>query len=373
MNTEIRETRNESRKKSFHDTNVWRLSLLVSLLSFLVFPACTKHADNSSANTAHAGKTLYHCAMHPQIVSDHPGECPICHMKLTPVELGTRSSEQTSLPVPGQAAIHMSSDMEQRIGVRVAEVQRRELIIPIQAAARVAYDPQLYSASLEHQEAVKLLNQARKSESSDSLEQAAATVSSSKLRLRQMGLSDAQIEDIESTHYNPSDLLVGTSGESLWVYADIYDAQVSLVHPGLTVELTSPAFPGKTYKGTVRAIDTIMNSDSRTLRVRIKAANLEGELRPGVYLSALIHATLGNVIVVPESAVVDTGTRQLVYVQTVPGTYEPRLVKVGHLADGYDEIVDGLHPGEKVASSANFLIDSESRIEAAAKEAAEHL
>jgi membrane fusion protein, copper/silver efflux system len=336
---------------------------LISAMS--VFSACSRK-EEPSAKTEQAEKTLYHCAMHPEIVSDKPGECPICHMKLTPIQ--KTSAPSTGAAIPGQAAVRLSPEIEQRIGVKMAEAQVRELTLPVRAAARAAYDPQLYSAALEHQEAVKFLQQAQSQGSSEGLSQAESTVRSSQLRLRQMGLSDGQIQEISRPGYDPSSLLVGSKGGKVWVYADVSDNQAGSIRSGQPVDLTSPALPGKTFIGTVRGIDPIVNAETRTVRVRIAADNTAGALRPGTYVNAVIKASLGSALTVPESAVIDTGTRQLVYVQTGPGAYEPRSVRVGRQAEGFVEILEGLKEGEKVTRSANFLIDSESRIQAAAQE-----
>ena len=359
--------------------------------------------------------------MHPQIVSDKPEECPICHMRLVPFEnraplpatgaqgaLGPRATGREKIlfyrnpmnpsatspvpmkdsmgmdyipvyedqgrpasPVQGQAAVHLTPGIEQQIGVTVAPAEMRDLSVRIRAAAKVAYDPQLYSAALEHQEALNFLKKAQAQGSSDLVEQAESTVRSSELRLRQMGLSDEQIADIGKSTYNPADLILGSKKGSLWVYASVSDYDASLIRPGQEVELTSPALPGKSYQGTVYAIDPVLSNETRTLRVRIRIPRTDGSLRPEMYLSAVIHARLGRRLAVPESAIMDTGTRQLVYVQKEPGTYEPREVQVGHRADNYYEILKGLQEGEKVVTSANFLIDSESRIQAATQKVLE--
>ena len=116
--------------------------------------------------------------------------------------------------------------------------------------------------------------------------------------------------------------------------------------------------------GDVRAIDSVVNSETRTLRVRVEVANPRGDLKPEMYLSATIHASIGKKLAVPDTAVLDTGVRQLVYVQTQPGQYEPREIKVGREASGYYEALSGVKEGELVVTSANFLIDSESKIRA---------
>jgi Cu(I)/Ag(I) efflux system membrane fusion protein len=370
--------------------------------------ACSKKVDQMTT----AVRTLYHCAMHPQIISDKPGECPICHMRLVAFNTGGPESPAPGSPrkilfyrnpmnpsatspvpmkdsmgmayipvyddqggpasaVPGLAAVHLSPGVEEQIGVSVVPAEMRDLSVPIRASARVAYDPQLYSAALEHQEALKFLNKARAQESSDLLEQAESTVRSSEMRLRQMGLSETLIADIGKPNYDPSELILGSKRGSLWVYASVFDYDAGLISPGQKVELTSPALPGKTYEGTVYAIDPVLNNETRTLRVRIRIRDMDGSLRPEMYLSAVIQARVGKRLAVPVSAVMDTGTRQLVYVQKEAGTYEPREVQLGRRADDYYEILKGLAEGEKVVTSANFLIDSESRIQAATQKALE--
>ena len=385
--------------------------ILILIIGFVVvasFTACSKK-ESAMATAAHA---LYHCAMHPQIVSDKPGECPICHMRLIPFNPSTPSSPAPDSPrkillyrnpmtptvtspvpmkdsmgmdyipvyedqgsstsaVQGLADVHLPPGTEQQIGVSVAPAEMRELEVQIRAAAQVAYDPQLYSAALEHQEAVKFLHKAKAQSAPDLIEQAESTVQASELRLRQMGLSDTQIADINKPGYDPSDLILGSKRGSLWVYASVFDYDSSLIRPGQTVDLTSNALPGKSYQGTVYTIDPVLSNETRTLRVRIRIPETDGSLRPEMYLSAVIHARLGNHLAVPDSAVMDTGTRQIVYVQKSSGTYEPREVRVGRRADTYFEILSGLSEGENVVTSANFLIDSESRIQAASQKALE--
>ncbi len=377
------------------------LILLIGLAVMTGVTACSKKADQDMT----ARKTLYHCAMHPQIISDKPGECPICHMALIPFQKSSSERKilfyrnpmspsatspvpmkdsmgmayvpvyadegQAASSIPGQAAVHLSPGINQQIGVSVVPAEMRDLSMPIRAAARVAYDPQLYSAALEHQETLKFFKKAQAQGSSDLLEQAESTVRSSEMRLRQMGLSDSQIEDIGKPEYDPSDLILGSKKGSLWVYASVFDYDAGLIRPGQEVDLTSPALAGKSYKGTVYAIDPVLSNETRTLRVRIRIPRTEGDLRPEMYLSAVIHAGFGQRLAVPDSAVMDTGTRQLVYVQKDSGTYEPREVQVGRRADNYYEILGGLKDGEKVVTSANFFIDSESRIQAATQKALE--
>jgi Cu(I)/Ag(I) efflux system membrane fusion protein len=299
--------------------------------------------------------------MHPQYHSEKPGDCPICGMKLVPDSASM--PVQSGTAIAGQGTVTVSPTQEQLVGVKVAPVETRDLFVSVRASARVAYDPGLYSAILEHQAAVE---GAKNSAGSTPFQtESEATVNASALRLRQMGLSDEQIKLVSAPGFDPSNLLLGKAGGTVWVYAEIYDYEAGLVKPGQEVDLTSPSFPGRTIHGTVRAVDSIVNAETRTLRARIVTPNPDGSLKPDMYLNAAIHAGLGHKLAVPEAAVIDTGTRQLVFVQTAPGQFEPREIEIGHQADGYFEVRNGLKEGEMVSTAANFLIDSESKLKAA--------
>ena len=129
--------------------------ILIAILSLFVLgglPACSKSKSTGESSASASAKTLYRCSMHPWIVSDKPGKCPICHMDLVLVR-----DNESGPSIPGRATIHMSSEVEQRIGVTVATVEKRDLSTSIHASAQVAYDPQLYSALLEHREALAFL------------------------------------------------------------------------------------------------------------------------------------------------------------------------------------------------------------------------
>jgi Cu(I)/Ag(I) efflux system membrane fusion protein len=342
--------------------------------------------------------------MHPQYTSDKPGECPICHMRLVPIEASSTGNvpsvrkilyyrnpmnPQATSPTPakdsmgmdyvpvyndevkessvsGQAMVNMNVVRQQMIGVQTSPVERRGLTQSIRASARVAYDPGLYSAILEHQQAVSALAKLPTSANSEYWAEAESTVSASRLRLRQMGLSDSEIDRLSRDGNSPANLLLGSRGGTVWVYAELYDYEAG-VKSGQEAELTTPAYPGQIFKGKVRSIDPILNSESRTLRARIETPNPDGLLKPEMYLTAIIHTALGKQLAVPDTAVMDTGTRQLVFVEKAPGQFDPREVRLGRDADGYFEVLSGLQEGEKVVTSANFLIDSESKLKAAAQ------
>lgn len=316
--------------------------------------------DSESTTTKKEHKIVYYRnPMDPRVTSPTPAKDPM-GMEYVPVY---EDEIQSTGTVSGQATVSVNEAQQQLVGVKVAPVEMRDLFVIVRASARVAYDPGLYSAILEHQGAIEAANNS--TGSSAIHKESEATVRASTLRLRQMGLSQEQINRVSQPGFDPANLLLGKAGETIWVYAEIYDYEAGLVRSGQEVDLTSPAFPGKTFKGTVRAVDSIVNAETRTLRARIETPNPNGDLKPDMYLNAAIHAALGKKLAVPEAAVIDTGTRQLVFVESTPGQFEPRVIEVGRQADGYYEVRTGLHEGEKVSTAANFLIDSESKLKAA--------
>ncbi|MBI3292852.1 MAG: efflux RND transporter periplasmic adaptor subunit [Elusimicrobia bacterium] len=348
------------------------VSVLIGVMlavGLAALPACKQSRGNDPHARTPSQKPQYHCPMHPSYVSDKPGDCPICGMRLIPINSqGERNEQPPATPVPGRATVMVPSDREQLIGVRTATVSKRELTVLVRASGRVAYDPELYSAIAEYQEALNANEKIKDNPWPDVRERAEALMNASQLRLRQLGLSEAQIEELSKTSQRPTNLLLGQPGESVWVYAQIYEYESGLVRAGQAMEVISSAFPGRRFLGTVRAVDPIFNSETRSLRLRAEVPNPDGLLKPEMYIDAVIHVSLGSKLAIPEEALMDTGTRQLAFVMKGQGRYEPREIRVGHEAEGYFEVVSGLNEGEQVVASANFLIDSESKLKAALSE-----
>jgi multidrug efflux pump subunit AcrA (membrane-fusion protein) len=154
-------------------------------------------------------------------------------------------------------------------------------------------------------------------------------------------------------------------GKSVWVYGQVYEYEVQLVRPGQEMVVTVPSLPGRTFRARVVAVDPILNAMTRTARVRALVATPDASLRPETFVHVALHVPLGERVAVPESAVLDTGEHQIVFVLAGGGRFEPRAVALGREAQGYWEVLGGVEPGERVVTSANFLIDSESRFRAA--------
>jgi membrane fusion protein, copper/silver efflux system len=167
----------------------------------------------------------------------------------------------------------------------------------------------------------------------------------------------------------PGDVLFRIADHQLvWVFVDIAERDLAQVTVGTNVIVRPRALPGRTFAGAVSLIYPHLNAQTRTARVRIEVPNPDEVLRPEMYVDAEIESgTPGPVLAVPESAVLDSGSRQAVLVDKGDGRFEPRDVKLGRRGGGFAEITDGVSEGEAVVTSANFLIDAESNLKAALK------
>ncbi|WP_371130663.1 efflux RND transporter periplasmic adaptor subunit [Rhodoferax sp.] len=153
---------------------------------------------------------------------------------------------------------------------------------------------------------------------------------------------------------------------SVWVIADVFEQDIGLVKNGAKAIVNINAYPGKTFTGRVAYVYPTLNPETRTVPVRVELANPGGLLKPGMFAQVeLPVGTKGQVITVPVSAVIDSGTRQIVLIDQGAGRYESREVKLGARSDSHVEVLDGVDDGEPVVVAANFLIDAESNLKAA--------
>ena len=208
-------------------------------------------------------------------------------------------------------------------------------------------------------------------------------------RLRLWDVSDEQIKAIEDTGKTVRALTIhspvdGTviqkyavlglrvmPGEKLfdiadlstvWITADVYEQELPLIMAGETARVSLSSLPGRELSAKIEFINPTLAGDTRTVKVRLTLPNPGGRLRPQMFTNVEIKAGLGRRLAVPDDAVLDTGVRQIVYVDKGEGMFEPREVKLGLRAEGYREVLSGLKAGEKVARSATFLIDSEAQL-----------
>lgn len=171
---------------------------------------------------------------------------------------------------------------------------------------------------------------------------------------------------IEGMHFQTGDALFRIVDTSImWVMAEVYEQDLAFVKVGDTAQVTVNAWPGQPIEGKVTFIYPTIGKESRTARLRIEVANPNGRLRADMAATVEIVTPLGSNLAVPDSAVIDSGRRQVVLVEAGEGRYEPRPVKLGARVPGWIEVLDGLRAGERVVTQATFLIDAESNIRAA--------
>jgi Cu(I)/Ag(I) efflux system membrane fusion protein len=153
---------------------------------------------------------------------------------------------------------------------------------------------------------------------------------------------------------------------SVWLVARVYEYELGALRVGQPVEASVSALPGKTFHGRIAFIEPVLDSETRSARVRIPLANARGELKPGMYAEAILRAHGVTTLVIPRSALIDTGARRVVYVETTPNSFSPRDVKIGATSADRVAVLDGLREGERVVAAANFFLDSQAQLSGSA-------
>ncbi|MBI5575180.1 MAG: efflux RND transporter periplasmic adaptor subunit [Deltaproteobacteria bacterium] len=461
--------------------------LAAGILAFFTVPAFHNllhpHPADNAAKTA-AGKAKYTCGMHPFIISDKPGACPICGMTLTKIEEagaaatpataaqagGAAKGERKLLfyrhpmnpgvtsPVPakdemgmdyipvyedevkgsgagvnlpeGYATVQVGMERVQLAGIQSVPAVRETISHPVRAVGIVVpderrvrrvqtkiegwieklytnftgqlvtkgqplldiYSPELVASQREYLVAIGMRDRLRNNPYVEEREMSEQLVESSRRRLELFDVPQSFITELERTK-NPRrtvtlnapasgyvtgkeifegtrvmpgmDLLTVTDLSRVWIEADLYEYEAQSVRMGQTASLETVAEPGAKLKGRVAFIYPTFSPETRTLRVRFDFPNPGLRLKPQMYanVSLDLHSMTG--VVIPDSALIETGVRVIAFVDAGGGSFEPREVKVGVRGNGKAQILSGVKAGEKVAVGANFLLDSESKLRAA--------
>lgn len=148
----------------------------------------------------------------------------------------------------------------------------------------------------------------------------------------------------------------------IWALVSIYENEIQWVRLGQPVSMTTPAYPGQVFRGRITFVNPHLEAQTRTLQVRLEFENSDFRLKPDMYIQAEIHSSQGKSLAVPFDAVLRTGTRDLVFVEKGEGRFQLRQVELGMKLGNYYEVLGGLAADERVVSSANFLIDAESKV-----------
>jgi hypothetical protein len=354
--------------------------------------------------TAKGGvKGLFYCPMHPAFTSDRPGSCAICGMNLVKKEAAdvpagepnstgrgrilyyrNPMNPEITSPVPmkdqmgmdyvpvyekpaagAHPGVYISPEKQQLIGVKKAKVEVRRLSGQIVTVGRVAYDPTLFTAQQEYLQAWKAHQSAQRADLTSMTEQSASLLKATRDRLLLMGMSNAEIDQMEKQGRPETSLYLPTSDDkTVWVYVTIYEYEAGLVKEGMAVRVDTLAYPGQIFQGRIVSITPLLEAATRTLKARALVDNPEGKLKLEMFANARIEYDLGEKLAVPEDAVMHAGTRNIVYIADPDGYFTPRTVTLGGKAQGYYEVLHGLSTNEEVVTSANFLVDSESKLNA---------
>jgi RND family efflux transporter MFP subunit len=385
---------------------------MLMVLAALGWLAAAARADDS--------KTLYTCGMHPQVIQDHPGNCPICGMKLTPIRSGAGPDDQVN-GLAGASAIGVDAATRQSMNLRTDLVQTGPLRKNIRTVGTIAYNetalaevttkfkgwiekldvdatgqlvhrgeplfevysPELYSAEVDFLQTV--------TNSYNRLKSATLARQAAMRNLKFFDVPDAQIEEIQKTRtafrtlpvvapisgfvvekdavagqmvdaglrlYRIADLAI------VWVLAEIYEQDLPFVQLGQEAVVKVPSLPDREFRGRVTFIYPTVDEKTRTARVRLEFENPGYFLKPGMFVSAQLQAELADqAVLAPDSAILRSGAKNTVFVALAGGKFEARDVALGlEAADGMIQILSGLKPGERIVTSGQFLLDSESQL-----------
>jgi Cu(I)/Ag(I) efflux system membrane fusion protein len=400
---------------------------LIALALVSLLPAGCKDKEKPAEHAGEEQKApdVYTCPMHPTVVSDKPGNCPICGMSLV---------KKTTTPAPNTGAAAdlsaISLSPEQRVTANVKTVrvaldthtgelvttgrvtfdERRLAQVTAYTAGRIErlfvnftgesvgrgqavgtiYSPDLFATQQEYLLALENRDRMRRAGFAGARSAADDLVESTRRRLMLFGMTAGQVSQLERTKkpifattvISPvsgvvtrklaveqqyvaqgQPLLEVADLSTVWVEADVYEQQLQSVKIGDRVEIMAAAIPGRTFTGKVSFIVPVLEGATRTARVRVELPNRGLQLKPDMYVNArILGAPAPPHIMVPASAVVDRGQKQFVWVETQPGTFEPRPVTTGGRHGESIVISTGLNAGDNVVVEGGFLLDSEAQL-----------
>ena len=255
------------------------------------------------------------------------------------------------------------------------------------------YSPDLVQTQEEYLLAIKGRKQLGESPFGEAVNFSESLVQSARRRLELWDITEAQIKELEKrgtpsrtmTLYAPSGGFVMTRNafpkqrvmpdtelyqladlSTIWIVADIYEFEAADIKVGQPATVTLSSYPGRNFSGKITYIYPQVDNATRTLKVRVELSNKDFLLKPDMYADVTLNIGYGNRLVVSQEAVMDSGSEQLVYVSLGDGYFEPRKVQVGAKVDNKYVVVSGLKAGERVVTSGNFLVDSESKLKSAA-------
>ena len=318
----------------------------------------------------------YRNPMNPSITSKVPMKDPM-GMDYIPVYEDTEETPTVS-EEKKEGLVKLTQRDIALLGIKSEPVIPRHLFKEIRTVGRIAYDPELYKAEEEFIQAIKTQKKLAESQIPEVKTRTEALVEAVQLKLRLQGLSEEQINEL-SQQNEPDRSLIISDEETpyVWVYADIYEYELSWIKIEQPVKATSISFPEEEFSGKIQAIDPVLNPMTRSIRIRARIENPKLLLKPQMYVDVFIESYLTDEkgehkmeLAIPKDAVLDTGIRKVVYLDLGNGSYSGREVEIGpeasSLVDNKKEkfypVFAGLKEGDSVVTRANFLIDSQSQL-----------
>lgn len=394
----------------------WILTVLLATALVAVL-AARPSVKPAPAPATHKNALYWVDPMHPAYKSDKPGKAPDCGMDLVPVY----EEATTAGPAPevsGYANVTLTPERQQLIGVQIGAAETRDIGRSVRTVGRIAVDEtRLYRVSTKFDGYIEKLyvnvtgQPVRKGHplfsvySPDLLasqqeyllalraaKQSPTLLEAARQRLLLWDVTPGELRELERTGtarksvtivspasgYVLNKLAVEGArvapGEPLfeianldrvWLQSDVYESELATIRAGAPATMTLSYIPGRTWTGRVTFIAPTVDPMTRTVKVRSEFDNSDAALKPDMFADVTIQQPPRNAIVIPESAVLQTGTRSVVFLANGDGTFAPREVTLGTKSDQFYEVRSGLEAGQKVVTQANFLIDSESRLKAA--------
>lgn len=399
-------------------------ALLVALAACAGYVYGTRSISPAKEAGAHATESGYTCPMHPFINKDRPGACPVCGMELVRKNSAAKLDDQdlrairhvslspaqqvmanlaTSVAVVKPFArsitctgsIAFNQDRQGKVAAwvagRIDRLQAKSVGSQVRQGMPVAelYSADLYNAQVQYLIAYKTIKILNNSISVPFPVNTQMALGEAYERLRQLGFRDEQFEQLqksdkpnirvplysqfsgvvtetfvrEGQYVNAGEQLCSIADLSrVWVELEVFESDLPHVKAGQQVSIRSRSYPGETFIGSVKLIYPFLDPKTRTVKVRVELPNPGLKLKPDMYVQGAITVSQTDALVVPAAAVMDTGARQVVWVESEPGVFIPRNVTTGGRTGTEVLILSGLKPGEKVASTGGYLIDSEAQL-----------
>ncbi|OCX52529.1 hypothetical protein BEL04_13810 [Mucilaginibacter sp. PPCGB 2223] len=388
--------------------NLYKIVSFVLLMLFL--SACGHHDQKPAAQAMAQSQFYYTCSMHPQVHEDHPGNCPICGMKLIKVEVNTGSqTDRIQLTAAQQQLAGIRTDTvreentgEEKIitgtvtadenasGEQSARLSGRVQRLFVRTTGEEVKTGQplysLYSEDLQEAEKEYLLAREQQQKLHNPDVDYPALISAAESKLKLWGLTAGQITALaKSGRVTGSAMIVSTvagtvselnvhegdyitEGEtilkiqglgSLWVQAQLYASETGALHPGQLVNVSFPDLNGQILKGRVTFMNPELSDASKIDLVRIGVSNLQKQLRPGMQANVLIGGN-DRTLAVPVTAILSDNKGNHVWVKHSDGSFSPRMIEIGRRNHTYAEILSGANTGEVIVTSGAYLLSSES-------------